>query len=129
MAQAVVRSKKQLPHRFFKIEPVIAPLMFGSIALLVCLGLYRITPLAVLPQNAPLTEFSAERAMKHIEVIARNPRPLGSLEHDKALDYILKEIVSLGLSPVINRTIAVNQSGSFTFFAGTIQNIFVRLEG
>jgi len=129
MAQAVVSIKKQPSLAFFKVESVMALLMFGIIALLVCLGLYQLTPPAVLPQNAPLTEFSAERAMKYIEVIARNPRPVGSLEHDKARDYIMKEIATLGLSPEIIRTTAVNQSSGFTVFAGTVQNIFVRLEG
>jgi hypothetical protein len=30
---------------------------------------------SLLPATAPMTEFSAERAVKHIQIIAEQPRP------------------------------------------------------
>src|SRR5215207_2128667 len=44
----------------------------------VALALYQFVPPAVVPADAPAKEFSAERAMTHLEVIARKPHPVGS---------------------------------------------------
>lgn len=56
------------------------------------------------PASAPVAEFSAERAMRHVEAIARAPHPLGSDEHDRVRDYLLSALGELGLEGVIQKT-------------------------
>src|SRR6185369_13067723 len=57
--------------------------------------------------SAPLTEFSGERALKHLTAIAQRPRPSGSSEHTAVANYIQNELTVLGLSPEIQQTQAV----------------------
>ena len=49
------------------------------------------------PASAPPEQFSAERAMAHVEVMAHKPHPAGSLENDKVRDYIVAQLHELGL--------------------------------
>jgi hypothetical protein len=50
-----------------------------------------------LPADAPTTEFSAQRAIEHIQVIATEPRPIGSPAFLEARDYVLTILMDLGL--------------------------------
>lgn len=50
-----------------------------------------------LSAGAPATEFSAERAIEHIRVIATEPRPIGSPAFLEARDYVLSQLKDLGL--------------------------------
>ena len=53
-----------------------------------------------LPQSpglaAPASEFSADRAMKHVRAIASKPHPAGSPEAAAARDYVVTELGMLG---------------------------------
>ncbi|BAY60043.1 M28A family peptidase [Calothrix brevissima NIES-22] len=102
---------------------------FLFILSLVFLGIYQLNPPHRLGINAPLVEFSAGRAMKHLEVIAQKPHPINSPEHVKVRDYILKELTALGLQPEVQKTTAVNNKNSAPFAAGTVHNILVKLPG
>ncbi|OGN49759.1 MAG: peptidase M20 [Caulobacterales bacterium RIFOXYB1_FULL_67_16] len=51
------------------------------------------------PATAPAVNFSAERAMADIRVMARAPRPVGSTEHALVQAYLLGRLTQLGLSP------------------------------
>jgi len=55
--------------------------------------------LSVVPRSAeaPATEFSARRAMAHVEAIAREPHPLGSAAIERVRAYIVAEVEGLGL--------------------------------
>ena len=66
--------------------------------------------------NAPLTEFSSARAIKHLEVIAQQPHPVGSAEQVKVRNYIVDTLRAAGLQPEIQQTPVIN-------------NIIARLEG
>ncbi|WP_161519928.1 M20/M25/M40 family metallo-hydrolase [Bacillus cereus] len=50
--------------------------------------------------NAEQKEFSAERAMKHVENIAQAPHPTGSEEIKRVRKYIIEELSKLGLNPI-----------------------------
>jgi len=50
-------------------------------------ALSNLVPPTVVPAPAPVTDFSAERAMKHLKVIARDPHPTGSIENARVRDY------------------------------------------
>lgn len=49
------------------------------------------------PASAPPEQFSAERAMAHVKVMAQKPHPAGSLENDKVRDYIVAQLRLLGV--------------------------------
>jgi len=99
------------------------------IALLVSFCIYRQTPPAAVLANAPLVEFSSGRAMKHLQVIAQKPHPIGSLEHSKVRDYIFKELETAGLRPEVQETTAINLDENPHIRAGTVQNIVAKLPG
>ena len=64
-----------------------------------------ISPPAPLPADAPATDFSAGRAMLDLEIIAREPHPIGVSEaHAEVRDYLLGEIRKLGLEPQVQDT-------------------------
>ncbi|MBN3950372.1 MAG: M20/M25/M40 family metallo-hydrolase [Nostoc sp. NMS7] len=93
------------------------------------LGLYQLNPPAAASISAPLIEFSSGRAIKHLEVIAQKPHPIGSPEHTVVRDYILKELTAQGLSPEVQKTTVVNPRWGTPFVAGTVHNIVARLQG
>ncbi len=79
---------------------------FLVIAILIAVTLVTVVqtlPPSPLPANAPSAEFSAERAVKHIRVIAGQPRPTGSSANAEARNYILAVLKDLGLETEIQR--------------------------
>ena len=74
------------------------------IAAAVFVTLNQTVPPDALPADAPATEFSAERAMEHIKVIASKARQVGTPGFENARDYVIGELTALGLSPEIQRT-------------------------
>jgi hypothetical protein len=76
--------------------------------------------------NAPATEFSAERAMTHLAMIARAPHPMGSAEHDAVRDYIVHTLRGLKLEPQIQR---ITDRGQDFGMDGEVENIACRLKG
>ncbi|MEN3370345.1 MAG: hypothetical protein V7609_2488 [Verrucomicrobiota bacterium] len=110
----------------------------GFIAALICwLGLGLVTfltiwcqrPQASVPATAAASEFSAERAIRHVEAIARAPRPIGSVNHATARDYILQQLRSFGMEPEVQRTMAATSTAAPLIVAGTIENILARKRG
>lgn len=91
----------------------------ASIMLVVATALlvvYQLNPPRPAAVSAPLTEFSGERALKHLTVIAQRPHPVGTSEHAAVANYIQNELAALGLSPEVQQTPAAT-------------NILVRLKG
>lgn len=54
----------------------------------------------VVPATAPLTEFSAERAMTDMQALTAAPHPVGTPQHDKLRDYLVDRLRSLGFDDV-----------------------------
>jgi hypothetical protein len=107
---------------------------FLFISLFVFLALYQLRPIDVIPASAPLTEFSSERAMKHLEAIGYKPHPPGSPELANVRDYILSEFTALGFEPQIQSTTAVRGFSDLPFpsawaVEANVENILVRLDG
>jgi Peptidase family M28 len=100
-----------------------------GIGLMVALAIWLQQPLRPVPATAAATEFSAERAMRHVEAIARSPRPIGSANHAAARDYIVQQLRAFGFEPDIQKTTAVSSIGASSFLAGTVENIVVRRKG
>ncbi len=60
-------------------------------------------PPPALPADGPAFAFSAARAMRHVEAIAREPHPLGSAAEEPVRAYVMDELRTLGLEPQIQR--------------------------
>jgi hypothetical protein len=71
-------------------------LTFLFILLVAIVALSSLVPSAAVPASAPATDFSAERAMKHLNVIAREPH---SIANTRVRDYIAELLKSSGLKP------------------------------
>jgi hypothetical protein len=84
--------------------------MLLVMASMVALALYQFVPPAVVPADAPAKEFSAERAMAHLEVIAREPHPVGSPENARVRDYLVRQISAMGLRPEVQKTTTCSTS-------------------
>lgn len=91
-----------------------------AITLMVLLAVFAIArqaPPASDPANKQASEFSAERAMRHLEVIAREPRPMLSSKIADVRQYLLGELNLMELVPEVQAS-----------DVGT-QNIVARLKG
>jgi len=89
-------------------------------------------PPAPLPASIPASEFSAERAFRHVEALPDEPRPVGTVAHLQTRNHIMSELQALGLSPQIQETTFVDpQSPVYPgmIVAGTVQNVIARLPG
>ncbi|MDH3296168.1 MAG: M28 family peptidase, partial [Acidimicrobiia bacterium] len=67
------------------------------IAGLTLAGWYPTIPVEPRQADTPRTEFSAARAMEHVDQIARAPHPIGSPEIERVRDYITVEVEALDL--------------------------------
>lgn len=107
---------------------------FSILAACILLGavymtLAWISPPAPLPADSPASEFSAERAMQDLEVIAKEPHPVGSSPaHAEVRDYLLGEIRALGLEGQVQETFAYFLDRG-ALWGGFVENILVRLPG
>lgn len=102
-------------------------LALGVAALLaaVCvLVLVLACPPKPLPVTAPATEFSAERAVRHVQVIAQTPRPAGTAASAAARGYILGQLQQLGIPAEI-----VTSRSADGHSASEIRNVLARLPG
>lgn len=83
-------------------------------------------PPAPLSKETPATEFSAERAMAYLAVVARAPHPTGSAEHDTVRDYITHTLQNAGLEPQVQTVTDINQTFGMV---DKLENIVCRLKG
>jgi hypothetical protein len=100
--------------------------LLAWLSALVVLALLRLSPPAPLPADAPAEQFSAERALALLHVIAAEPHPTGSPAQLAAEQAIVRALEELGLRPKIQATTAVFRPFRM---AGTVRNILVRLPG
>ena len=120
------RRERRYPRRTW---PQALVLLVSVVAALV-LALYQFTVPAIVPAGAPATEFSAQRAREDLEVIADEPRPVGSRGHAEARRYILQVLKTSGLDPRVQTTTAIEplpEGGAAV--AARVKKILVRLPG
>ena len=108
-----------------------ALLSFVFILLVAIVAVSYLVPPAVVPASAPVTEFSAERAIENLKVIAREPHPTGSTANARVRDYVVEQLKQEGLEPQIQRTGVASLMEDFPgpYGAGTVENILARLKG
>lgn len=93
------------------------------------LSVYMQMPPAPEPASAPPEDFSAARALKHIQAIATRPHPIGSAESAAVRDYISGELRTLGLDPQVQTAAAVSGDHGPPYSAGVVRNVVARLKG
>jgi len=129
MAQVSVSNKENAVTSPSKANYVIAVATLSVTAIFVFVGFYQATPPGGAPSTAAVTEFSSARAREHLKVIAQEPRPVGSLGHAKARDYIVQQLTAMGVNPEIQKTTAINEMWGSPFPAATVENIIARVKG
>jgi hypothetical protein len=107
---------------------LLALVILGFSAGLGLLSIASLGPPAV-NVNVPPTEFSSARAREFLKAIAVKPHPIGSPAHAEVRDFILGELVKIGLQPQVQTTTAVNTHWAPPYRAATVQNIVARLQG
>jgi len=90
------------------------------------LAVRALAPPRVVPAEAPASEFSAERALGLLKLIAAEPHPMGTPAHDRVRDTILQMWRDLGYQPEIQSGILVEPEDHF---AARVENILARLPG
>jgi hypothetical protein len=73
-------------------------------------------PRSVTPASGPTEVFSGERAMAHLPIIAREPHAQGSPAQARVRDYLVEQLIALGLETEIQRS-------------GSLENVVARLHG
>lgn len=108
-------------------------LLLILIALLSYFSVSQIQPPRAVPENAPPSEFSSGRAMKHLREITRRPHPTGSQEHKRVREYIFNELSALGVEVEVQRATVVQEAEGFwrarPVAAASVENVVARLRG
>jgi hypothetical protein len=97
--------------------------------LLAGLAVYQLSPPRPLPADTAVSDFSSERAARHLQVIARNPHPIGSGEAERVRDYLVAELNALGLETSVQHSTAVSRRSAAPFNAGSIENVVAKRSG
>ncbi|MDH3500690.1 MAG: M28 family peptidase [Acidimicrobiia bacterium] len=87
----------------------------GPVLIVIALLLVAVVPLRSPrpePVDAAASEFSAARAIDHVEEIAREPHAMGSVAIERVRDYLIDELEGLGLEPVLQTTRVPDYFGS-----------------
>jgi acetylornithine deacetylase/succinyl-diaminopimelate desuccinylase-like protein len=85
-------------------------------------------PPAALGPDAPGDQFSAVRAMSHLQHFAVRPHPIGSEAQRRVRDYLVKTLTALGAAVHVEKTTGVHARGR-TIYAGTAHNIVATFPG
>ncbi|HYO64055.1 MAG TPA: M20/M25/M40 family metallo-hydrolase [Pyrinomonadaceae bacterium] len=103
--------------------------LFLLVALFVLAGVRSQQPPRAVGADAPAGEFSSARAVRRLEVIARQPHPVGTAEHAAVRDYILAELKAAGLAPELQTATGFNHEWEGPLRAGRVENIVARVKG
>ncbi|MFH0992434.1 MAG: M20/M25/M40 family metallo-hydrolase [bacterium] len=95
-----------------------------AIIVVVILALSDIRSPQSKPESADPAYFSSARAMKHLRVIAVEPRFVGSPSHQRTKEYLLQQLRLLGFNPVIQKTMVRSASR-----VSCIENVLVTIRG
>jgi hypothetical protein len=92
------------------------------------LSISQLFPRNVTPASAPPSVFSAERAIAHLPAIAAEPHPTGSPAQARVRDYLVQQLVALGLETQVQRTVGPAPAlGSGRTVE--VENVVARLRG
>jgi len=110
-----------------------ALLVATALVLAVVLGVAPLAPMSPRPASAPATEFSAERAMRTLAVIAAKPHPTGTAADDEVREYLVRELEALGFEVDVEDTTALTEvyakRWGIPVVAAHVRNIVARRRG
>lgn len=86
---------------------------------------YHAAPSEILPEDGSPLEFSAARAMRHIQAIASKPHVAGTAENAAVRDYISQQLKTMGVDAEIQETVIHWRPGCIA----TVQNVLGRIPG
>src|SRR5919106_4285201 len=116
------RPKGAAKHRWIG---VVVTLVLGAFA---AISLLMLKPYEPLPASARASEFSAERALSHVQQIAERPHPVGSPANAEVRDYLVGQLEDLGLRPTVQEaTSARTKEGTASI--ARVENIHARIAG
>ena len=100
------------------------------LSLLFILVILGFTFFTMMPQwtsddDAPLAEFSTQRALEQVKNISQKPHFVSSENHDVVANYLIKELQNLGLQTSIQEGFAFSDWGTLTH----CKNILARIKG
>lgn len=83
-------------------------------------------PSKISDQKTPLSQFSTDRALVHLKEISQKPHYVGTKEHTKVKNYLIKQLENLGLEVAVQNQVAINKK----WRAGVkVQNIITKIKG
>ncbi len=102
-----------------------------------CLTLLTLAWLAIVPATTMLPPPAAapdvERMLRHVAVLAAEPRPIATRANARARDYIVGQLRGMGLAPMVQQTTVKKTTVQFWggrhVTLGVVRNIVVRLPG
>jgi hypothetical protein len=98
------------------------------IIMLAMLAIWALKPPASVAASAPPTDFSAERALANVRMIARAPHPIGSDANTAVREYLLEQLSAIGFQPQVFSAIGIyHRRRGIT--AGKVQDIVAQLPG
>ena len=97
-----------------------------GVIVFVVIGINHTYPPKMGSRTASLSSFSSARAMSHVWKIASKPHPTGTYENEVVRNYIVDQLIKLGLKPEIQSAFVVNAE---KHNVGRIYNIVVRIPG
>ena len=90
-------------------------------------------PPAPLPASAPASEFSAERAMRELSVIAGRPHPTGTVAADAVRAHVVARLEELGFTVEVQDTTSLSEEYARRFglpvVAAHVRNVIARKKG
>ena len=104
-------------------------LMLFIIGAAVFVAIYGTTPPRTVAATASPSEFSSARAFKHVDSIAKQPRPIGSSAHAEARNYLMTQLSALGLEPQVQQATVVRPRPNNQVNAATVANVLARMKG
>ena len=108
------------------IHQVIGCIVVCVIAIFI--GMDTLTQPELVSSDAPDTQFSAERAMEHLKIIAKAPHPVGSSANRDVMNYIVDQLKIMGLSPEVQKATSVKTLRG-RVIASTVHNVVVKIPG
>jgi hypothetical protein len=101
-------------------------IMFLLLFVLFCMGLWHAEEPKPGTIGQESSTFSSARAASNLRRIAATSHPVGTEANAKVREYLVSQLIALGLSPQIQKEIAVNPG---RYAAGFVQNVVVRVPG
>ncbi len=98
---------------------------FLLILLAIYLSFDTAMPKYKLDSQKPLTAFSTDRALQHVETISKQPHGVGFEAHETVKKYIIDQLTQLGLETSTQKGYTVGDWGNFS----KAENIIARIKG